>query len=200
MHETETPRRIDWMSAAMGLATSLALAGAAWLRLAPPPLPEPPVVGAPAPPLRLLDPATSEPLILFGLKGKVVWLTFWSAEGRSARADLAALDKVWARLKARPKFAMAAVAIDAETPDRVRAALAATKVNLPVYLAPAETRRKFGATGPRVPFHILIDESGHVGAIARGDTPGILDRLAHQAEKWLDELEPLGPTRFADAR
>jgi hypothetical protein len=197
MTENTARRRIDWVSAAMALVTSLALAGAAWMRFGPAPASEPPGVGTLAPPLRLLDPATSEPLVLLGLRGKVIWLTFWSADSPSARADLVALDRVWNRLRARPKFAMAAVAIEAEHPDRVRAMLAEMKARLPVYLAPAETRRAFGATGSHVPFHLLFDETGRVGAVARGGAPGVLDRLARQAEQWLDELEPLGPTRFA---
>ena len=92
---------------------------------------------------------------------------------------------------------MAAVAIEADHPDRVRAVRSEAKASLPVYLAPAETRRRFGATAKHVPFHVLIDETGHVGALARGDAPGDLDRLTRQAEQWLDEIEPLGPTRFA---
>jgi hypothetical protein len=181
----------------MALVTTLAMAGFVWMRHGPAPAGESPGIGTPVPPLRVLDPATSDPLVLLGLRGKVVSLTFWSADSPSARADLAALDRVWTRLRARPKFAMAAVAVEADHPDRVRAVLAEANVRLPVYLAPAETRRRFGATAQHVPFHVLIDETGHIGALARGDAPGVLARLARQAGQWLDEMEPFGPTRFA---
>src|SRR4051794_36293045 len=167
MTETTSRPRIDWASAAMALAISLALAGTAWMRYGPAPASEPPGVGAPVPPLRFLDPATSEPLVLLGFRGKVVWLTFWSAESPAARADVLALDRVWNRLRTRSKFAMPAVAIEADPPEPVRAVLAETKAGLPVYLAPAETRRAFGATGRHLPFHLLIDENGRVGAVSR---------------------------------
>jgi hypothetical protein len=197
MTGTTRQRWIDWPSALVALVTTLALAGFVWLRYGPGPAGEPPGVGTPVPPIRVLDSVTSEPLVLLGLRGKVVWLTFWSADSSSSRADLAALDRIWNRLRSRSKFAMAALAIEAEHPEKVRAVVADTKASLPVYLVPAETRGRFGATGKHVPLHLLIDETGHVGAIARGNAPSVLDRLTRQAEKWLDEMEPLGPTRFA---
>ena len=55
----ELPRRFDRVSAAMALVTAIALASTLWLKFGPAPPAEPPGVGTPAPPLRLLDPATS---------------------------------------------------------------------------------------------------------------------------------------------
>src|SRR4051794_12125740 len=103
----------DKVSAAMALVTTVMLAWAGWLRFGPPPAPETPAVGTPAPALRLLDPATSEPLVLLGLRGKVVWVAFFSAGGPTGGADLTALDAVWKRFKARPGFAMAALSVEA---------------------------------------------------------------------------------------
>ena len=48
-----------------------------------------------------------------------------------------------------------------------------------------------------LPLHLLIDESGRIAALARGGDDAMLTRLADQAERWLDELEPLGRTWFA---
>ena len=120
--EPRPPRRVDPVGALMVVVTVLALAGTAWLRYGPTPPAEPPKVGAAPPPLRLLDPDTAEPMVLIGLRGKVVWVSFWSAGTRAGRADLAELDEVWDRLKARPGFAMAAVAVEADRPEQVRAA------------------------------------------------------------------------------
>jgi hypothetical protein len=50
-----------------------------------------------------------------------------------------------------------------------------------------------------LPLHVLIDESGCVAAVAHGRDNSSLSRLADQAERWLDDMEPLGRTRFAMA-
>src|SRR5260370_25651311 len=84
----------------------------AWERLRPPPPRDPPKVGAASPPLRLLDLETSEPLLLLGLRGKVVWITFWSAGPPADRALLEDLSHVTKHLQARGRFSMVAVAID----------------------------------------------------------------------------------------
>ncbi len=181
----------------MVLVTVLALVGTAWLRFGSTPPAEPPKVGATPPALRLLDPVTAEPLVLIGLRGKVVWVSFWSAGTRPGWADLAELDKVWDRLKARSRFAMAAVAVEADRPEQVRAARSEARASVPVYLAPPETIRSFGAVGADLPLHVLIDDEGRVAAVARGRGRAILDRLTRQAGALLDALEPLGPTRFA---
>jgi hypothetical protein len=189
-------RRFDRVSALLALITSVALVSAGWMRFGPGRAVEPLSVGATLPALRLLDPATREPLVLLGLRGKVVWLTFWSASAptATARADLDALETVWKRFKTRSKFAMAAVAIDADRPEAVRSLLATTRWTLPVYLAAPETRQAFGADAARLPLHLLVDPTGQILATAQGQTLG---RLTDQAERALDQLEPLGKTRFA---
>ena len=72
-------RRIDRISLLLALASLGIVGWTAWIRFAPSPRPDPPAVGSVLPPLPLMDLETSEPLILLGLKGKVVWVVFWSA-------------------------------------------------------------------------------------------------------------------------
>jgi hypothetical protein len=187
-----SPRRFDPVSAVLAGVTVVALAWAGWLRFGPEAAPEPPGVGTLAPHVRLLDPATSEPLVLLGFHGRVVWLTFWAAGGPAGESELAALESVWGRLKDRPRFTMIAATVD--TPPRRSLA---PKARLPVYRATPETRRAFGADARHLPLHVLIDESGRVGAVAQGMRPETLARLTKQAEASLDALEPLGTTRFA---
>lgn len=178
----------------MALVTTVALAWGAWLRFGPPPPAEPPGIGGTPPPLGLLDANTEEPLVLLGLKGRVVWLTFWTA---GSPADLGTLDRVWARFRLRNRFTMVAAAVDSAAPGRVRAVVDHARSGLPVYLATPQTCRAFGALPPNLPLHVLIDETGRVGAVAQGSSRELLDRLQGQAERWLDELEPIGKTRFA---
>lgn len=197
MRSEQDEKGIDWPSAFMALVTTVALAWTVWLRWGSEPQVEPPTVGTTVPPLRLLDPDTAQPIVLVGLRGKVVWITFWAAKDPG---EFAQLDRVWERLGSRRGFSMVAAAVDAEAAGRVRTRVEGAKSRLPVYLASAETCRKFGAAAPNLPLHFLIDESGQVGAIAHGAGPETFARLAEQAERWLDELEPLGKTRFAQIR
>ncbi|AGA28950.1 hypothetical protein Sinac_4787 [Singulisphaera acidiphila DSM 18658] len=178
----------------MALVTTVVLAWTAWLRFGGEAPIEPPTVGAAVPPLRLLDAATSQPIVLVGLRGRVVWITFWSS---NAPAEFAQLDRVWGQLGSRRGFSMVAAAVDAHAAGRVRTLIGQAKSSLPVYLASPETCRTFGATAPNLPLHLLIDEDGHVGAIAHGAGSDTFSRLAEMAERWLDEREPLGKTRFA---
>lgn len=193
----DSPRGFDVPAAAMTLVTLVALSWAAWLRFGPAAHPEPPAVGKTVPSLHLLDPATSEPLVLLGLRGKVVWISFWSAAPPNGTTDLAALGMVWKRLKPHAKFAMAAAAEESDRPDLVRATVASAKADMPAYLAPPETLRAFGVRAGRLPLHVLLDPSGRVVSIAQGRDPATLSRLVDQAEQVLDEIEPLGKSRFA---
>jgi hypothetical protein len=189
-------RRFDPVSALLAAVTVVALVWAGWLRFGPEAALEPPGVGTAAPHIRLLDTATSEPLVLLGLHGRVVWLAFWAAGGPAGESDRAALEHIWARLKDRRRFIMLAASVD--SPPRL--SQAPTKPRLPVYVATPETRRAFGADARHLPLHVLIDETGRVGAVAQGMRPETLVRLKQQAEAWLDALEPLGTTRFAERR
>jgi hypothetical protein len=188
-------RSVDWISALMALVTVAALLGAAWLRSVP--TTNPITVGDRAPLLQLIDLDSAEPLVMAGLKGKVVWIVFWSAEEPGAASTLAAIVRASSRIKTHRLFSLVTAAVESGGADRVRAAVAESGVELPVYLASPESRRRFGAekTGP--PLHVLIDALGQVVAIARGAGQATLDRLADQAKRQLDELDPLGNTRFA---
>ena len=192
-----TKRRIDGITAIMLVVTVASLLGAAWLRIRQLPENGPPAVGALAPPLRLLDLETSEPIVLVGLPGKVVWVVFWSADSRSTGSSLAAIEAGWNTLKARGRFAMVAAAVEAADPGRVRAAAAKTGLKMPVYLATAETRRRFGAFQADPPLNVLIDGDGRIVTIARGTSPETIERITSQAGRLLDELGPIEETRFA---
>jgi hypothetical protein len=195
-----TKRRIDGVTALMVVVTAVSLLGAAWLRARRSPADEPPAVGALAPPLRLLDLETSEPVVLVGLRGKVVWVVFWSADSSRAKSNLTAIESAWSSLKSRARFTMVPAAVETDHPDRVRAVTAESGVTLPVYLASAETRRRFGADEAEPPLNLLIDADGHIATIARGVSEQTIDRITSQARKLLDELGPSDDTRFASAQ
>ena len=120
----------------------------AWLRFAPAAPPRPPAVGSVLPPLPLIDLETSEPLILVGLKGKVVWVVFWSAGTPSGDATLSRLETVWRRLRSDRRFSLVAAAINVKDPEQVKAALARNHATLPAYLAGPETCRRFAPGRP----------------------------------------------------
>lgn len=188
---------IDWLSAVMALVTGVAVAWTVWLRYGPEAAVEPPAVGGRLPALRLQDARTGEPAILFGMQGRVVWVTFWSTR---AEPELSELTRVWKRLGSRRGFTMVAAAVDEPSADRVRQILEKQGSDLPIYRAPEETRRRFGVDGRNLPLHVLVDEQGTIGAVARGVGRETVTRLIEQAEAWLDEMEPLGKTRFARVR
>jgi hypothetical protein len=194
-----TKRRIDGITAVMVVVTVASLLGAVWLRTRRPPEQETAVVGSLAPPLRLLDLESSEPIVLVGLRGKVVWVVFWSADSEAVGSSLAAIGSAWGKLKAEPRLAMATAAVEVGDRDRVRAAAAVSGVKLPVYLATAETRRRFGALQADPPLNVLIDGDGHIATIARGTSPQTIERITAQARRMLDELGPVDETRFASA-
>jgi len=195
---TEIPPRrgIDWVSGLMALVTVAASLGAAWFYFGSHREEGSLVVGSPAPLLQLIDMETSEPLVLAGLRGKVVWIIFWSAGSTSGPASLPVIERAWNRLKEHRRFGMAAAAVDSE-PARVRAVVAEFGFEMPVYLASPESRRRFHAELADPPLNVLLDADGRVAAIARGTAPQTIDRLVRQANQLLEELDPLGRTRFA---
>jgi hypothetical protein len=197
--EVPSKRGVDGITAVMVVVTVASLLGAVWLQTRRMPRNESPAVGALAPPLRLLDLETSEPTVLVGLRGKVVWVVFWSADSTSGRSCLGAIESAWSTLKSQGRFAMVTAAVEANDPGRVRAAAAASGVKVPVYLASAETRRRFGALQADPPLNLLIDADGRIVTIARGTSPQTIERIAAQARRLLDELGPLENTRFASA-
>ena len=93
---------------------------------------------------------------------------------------------------------MVAAAVEVDKPERVRAVVAESGVKLPVYLANAETRQRFGATQVDPPLNVLIDADGRIATLARGTSPQTIQRIADQAQRLLDELGPADDTRFAN--
>jgi hypothetical protein len=192
-------RRVDAMSGLMMLVTLVALAGAAWLRFdrSSSPAVSTAIVGAEAPPLRLTDPETSEPIVLVGLRDKVVWVVFWSAASPSGRSCLAELETASRRLRMHRRFATVAAAVEFDDPAKVQAAVRESEFKPPVYLAGAETRRRFHAESADPPLHVLIDSGGRILAMARGGGQPTIGRIAELARRRLDEIDPLGEIRFA---
>jgi hypothetical protein len=195
--EISPRRRIDGITAIMLGVTAVSLLGAAWLRIRRPPENEPPSVGDLAPALRLVDIESSEPLILIGLRGKIVWVVFWSADTPSSRSSLVPVEWAWSQLKARRRFTLAAAAVAADNPARVREVVAESGVTLPVYLASAETHRAYGALQADPPLHVLIDAEGRIAAVARGAGAQTIERITEQAKTLLEALDPAGEPRFA---
>jgi len=189
-------RKFDPVSALMAVVAAIAILWAGWLRFGPPPLPEPLAPGAKLPPLKLIDPETNEPILLLGLRDKVVWVTFWSANAPQALSDLADLQRIWTRFSPRSKFAMVAVAVDLEEPGPLLEMLANTKASLPAYLAEKQTRNRFGTDAVRLPMHLLIDETGKVSAVAQGRDGATFARLTEQTKQRLDAIDPIGQPRF----
>ncbi len=189
--------KIDWLSVVLAAVTVALVGWTAWLRFGPASRPEPPAVGQTLPPIRLLDLETAEPRLVLGSKGKVTWIVFWSADSPSATASLLKLEGVWKRLKSHKRFTMVTAAANSDRPQRVRDALAEIHAAVPAYLAGPETLRRFGAEQADPPLHLLIDGEGRIAALLRGAGQDAINRLADQVETWLEEMEPLGNTRFA---
>ena len=110
-----SPGRFDPLSAVMALVTVIALAGTAWLRFGPAPPAEPPGVGTPAPRCgcstrRRRAAGLARAARAGGLAHVLV------GEHAGGPSDLAALDRIWDRLKDRPQFTMVAAAVDAAIP------------------------------------------------------------------------------------
>jgi hypothetical protein len=190
-------RRLDRLSLILAVLTVVIVGWTAWLRFGPGRPPGSLIIGSALPPVRLLDLETGEAKVLFGLKGKVTWVVFWSVASPSGQTVLPRLESAWKRLGQHRSFTLVAAATDSGQPDRVRAALAQTHATLPVYLATTEAVNRFGARATGPPLHYLIDADGRIAAMARGDGLDTIRRLEAQARSWLEKLDPLGGTRFA---
>lgn len=186
----------DWLSLGMAAVITAALSWTLWLRIGPGSWPDPPSPGDRAPLLMLKPIDGGEPVVLAGTRGKIVWLVFWSASRGDAGSVLLELAQIQRRFAASQHFQLLAVAIDE---DLARARALLKQANLPaevgVYLAPARTRRAFGAWD--LPMHIVIDEQGMVAAVLGGKESGDPRRLGDRVQEWLKPLDPLGGNRFA---
>ncbi len=190
-------RRIDWLSVLLAAVTLVLVGGTAWLRFGPPSRPEPLAVGQSLPPLRLQDLETAEPRLVLGSKGKVTWIVFWSADSPSGSSALANFESAWKRLKLHGRLTMVSAAINSEQPERVRSTLAEVHATVPSYIAGRETLKRFGVGLADPPLHLLVDGEGKIAALVRGGSQEIINRLASQVLRWLEEIDPLGSTRFA---
>ncbi len=196
----ESPHWLDRVSVLLALVTLVLVGWTAWLRFGPASRPEPPVVGQALPPLRLLDIETAEPLVLLGARGKVTWIVFWSAGSPSGRAGLSKLEGVWKRLKSHRRFAMVTAAVNSDQPERVRAALAEIHAAVPAYIAGPETLRRFDAEMADPPLHLLVDGDGRIAALVRSAGQDAINRLAERVQRWLEEIDPMGNTLFAESK
>ena len=70
--------------------------------------------------LNLVDLDSSEPIFMAGLKGKVVWIVFWSAEAPAASSRLAAIARASKWIRPHRRFSLVTAAVPAGNPDRVR--------------------------------------------------------------------------------
>ena len=193
-----TPRwSIDWLSALMAATTVAALLGAAWFRSGSVNPKRSLAVGDHAPLLQFEDLDSSEPIVLAGLKGKVVWIVFWSAEAPEAPSTLGAIARASNRIRTHRRFSLVTAAASTGDRARVRAALAESGVDLAVYLASPETLERFTAKTADPPLHVLFDADGQIIAISRGAGQATIDRLVELATRQLEELDPMGNTRFA---
>ena len=184
--------RLDRVSVLSALVTLVLVGWTAWLRFDPASRPEPPAVGLALPPLRLLDLETAEPLVLLGAKGKVTWIVFRSAGSPSGRASLSKLEGVWKRLKSHRRFTMATAAINSDQPvGCVELAMTHRSASRCVFTT------CFGAELADPPLHLLVDGEGRIAALVRGAGQDAINRLAAQVQRWLEEMEPPGNTRFA---
>jgi hypothetical protein len=184
--------RLDRVSVLSALVTLVLVGWTAWLRFDPASRPEPPAVGLALPPLRLLDLETAEPLVLLGAKGKVTWIVFRSAGSPSGRASLSKLEGVWKRLKSHRRFTMATAAINSDQPvGCVELAMTHRSASRCVFTT------CFGAELADPPLHLLVDGEGRIAALVRGAGQDAINRLAAQVQRWLEEMDPLGNTRFA---
>ncbi len=188
---------IDWLSALMATLTVAALLGAAWFRSGSVNPKRSLAVGDHAPLLQFEDLDSSEPILLAGLKGKVVWIVFWSAEAPEAPSTLGAIARASNRLRTHRRFSLVTAAAATSDRARVRAALAESGFDLPVYLASPATLGRFTAEKADPPLHALIDADGQIIAISRGAGQATIDRLVELATHQLEELDPMGNTRFA---
>jgi hypothetical protein len=192
-----THRRIEPSSALLLLVTATALIGAAWLRYRSDGNGDLLTVGARVPPLQLFDLETSEPRLLVGLGGKVVWVTFWSVDSASAPSHLTALEHATKKLADHRRFMQVVVAVEVGKASRVRSVVDSNRIGLPHYLANAAVLQRFGTSSADPPFHVLIGADSRIIALARGGDDSTIARLAAMAQRRLEELDPLGRTRYA---
>lgn len=168
--------RSNWII--LGLAVLVAGAGGYWQRQAGAPPASTPLVGQPAPALKLLDLAgTTHDLADY--RGHPVVLNFWASWCLPCREEMPALDRAQQRHGASGATVIG-VAMDQSA--SVRAFLAAQPVSYPIVLGqlshPSSAYR-FGDVSDVLPYSVLIGADGRV----RAQHAGPLDDA--QLQQWL---------------
>ncbi len=203
LSERETPftsrrrRGPDLLNAVMLGFTVIFLLGSAWIRFGPKEKPPSLVVGDIAPLIRLNDLEGQEPIVMLGLRNRVLWLTFWSVKSPEDRRDFRQLERIWKRFEGDPGFALLVSAIATDDPRGVHSEVASKRLKFPVYLASPETCRDFGAEPEELPLHFIIDADGRILAISHGRRDGSLDQLEELVRSRLKMRNPAGGSRFA---
>jgi hypothetical protein len=192
-HRTAPKRGPDLVNALLVMVTIIFLIGSCWIRFGTSTNRPSLAVGDLAPSLHLRD-LNGEPLIVLGLWGKVVWLTFWSATSREGLIVVDRLDQIWRGLDKEGGFASFSLVIDDVEPEIVRDLIATRSLRLPAYLASAETCRDYGAAAGDLPLHVVINDDGRILAITRGSD---LEEIEEMVKARLRVLHSAGGALFA---
>jgi thiol-disulfide isomerase/thioredoxin len=125
-------------------------------------------------------PLGGKPTTLGDFKGKVVFLSFWSATCGPCIAEMPGIEKLQASLRSEP---VAFLAVTQEDEQSVRLFLQKVPLRVPVYLAGTDMPRAFGPQ--LVPRTFILDRSGR--EVFRG--VGGLNWDDENARKFIRGLE-----------
>lgn len=169
--------RASWLILALAV---VAAAAGGWLQHASRSRRGAELVGQPAPALRLAD-LDGHPHALSDYAGRRVLLNLWASWCGPCRKEMPALVAAQARFGG-GRAVVVGIAMD--TPENVRAYLAAHPVNYPILLGRLEapdTARQLGDGGGLLPYSVLLDAEGKVSATHTG----LLDTAT--LERWLGD-------------
>ncbi|MDE2155108.1 MAG: TlpA family protein disulfide reductase [Xanthomonadaceae bacterium] len=169
--------RSNWLILALAVLAG-ALGGYAELRGPPPATADSSLLGRPPPPLSLpgLDGKQHR---LSDYRGRRVLLNFWASWCGPCLDEIPALTRAQAKFGA---YRVAIVGIAMDEPGRVRAFVAAHRLNYPIWLGQlgtADSSRQLGDVQGVLPYSVLLDADGRVRATHVGAMP------AAQLEAWL---------------
>ena len=168
--------RSNWII--LGMAVLVAGVGGYWQRQADAPPASTPLVGQPAPALKLPDlSGTTHDLASY--RGHPVVLNFWASWCPPCRAEMPALDRAQQRHGAR---GVTVIGVAMDQPAHVRAFLAAHPVSYPIVLgqlSPPTSAYRFGDVSDVLTYSVLIGADGRV----RAQHAGPLDDA--QLQQWL---------------
>jgi peroxiredoxin len=173
--------RSNWII--LGMAVLVAGVGGYWQRQADAPPASTPLVGQPAPALKLPD-LSGTTHDLADYRGHPVVLNFWASWCLPCREEMPALDRAQQRHGA---GGVTVIGVAMDQPAPVRAFLAAHPVSYPIVLGqlshPSSAYR-FGDVGDVLPYSVLIGADGRVVAQHAGplDDAQLQQWLAPQAD------------------